>query len=64
MTLRLKYSKTDPFGKGHIVTLYKTGRPTCPVTSMQVDILTLESGHCRKHYLLHEIQYLSLGSIF
>ena len=36
MTLRLKYSKTDPFGKGHIVTLYKTSRPICPVTSMQV----------------------------
>ena len=36
MTLRLKYSKTDPFGKGHIVTLYRTNRPTCPVTSMQV----------------------------
>ena len=36
MTLRLKYSKTNPFGKGHIVTLYRTNRSTCPVTSMQV----------------------------
>ena len=35
ITVRLKYSKTDPFGRGHIVTLYKTNTPTCPVTAMQ-----------------------------
>ena len=35
MTVCLKYSKTDPFGRGHIVTLYKTNTTTCPVTAMQ-----------------------------
>ena len=36
MTLRFKYSKTDPFGKGHVVTLFCTPTGTCPVTAMQV----------------------------
>ena len=35
MTVRLKYSKADPFGRGHIVTLYKTNTTTCPVKAMQ-----------------------------
>ena len=36
MTLRFKYSKTDPFGKGHVVTLFCTPTGTCPVTAVQV----------------------------
>ena len=35
MTVRLKYSKTDPFGRGQVITLYSTGSFTCPVMTMQ-----------------------------
>ena len=30
-----KYSKTDPFGKGHVVTLHVTNTLTCPVRAMK-----------------------------
>ena len=35
MTVHLKYSKTDPFGKGHVVTLHFTNTLTCPVRAMK-----------------------------
>ena len=35
MTVRLKYSKTDPFGRGKVIMLYSTGSFTCPVKTMQ-----------------------------
>ena len=34
MTVRFKFSKTDPFGKGHIVTIHTTYTLTCPVRAM------------------------------
>ena len=34
MTVHLKYSKTDPFGHGHTLTLFVTGHKTCPVMAM------------------------------
>ena len=34
MTVHLKYSKTDPFGHGHTLTLFVTGQKTCPVRAM------------------------------
>ena len=34
MTVRFKFSKTDPFGKGHIVTIHTTHTLTCPVRAM------------------------------
>ena len=34
MTVHLKYSKTDPFGHGHMLTLFVTGHKTCPVMAM------------------------------
>ena len=34
MTVHLKYSKTDPFGHGHTLTLFVTGQKTCPVMTM------------------------------
>ena len=34
MTVRLKYSKTDPFGRGQVITQYSTGSFTCPVKTM------------------------------
>ena len=34
MTVHLKYSKTDPFGHGHTLTLFITGHKTCPVMAM------------------------------
>ena len=35
MTVRFKYSKTDPFGKGQVVTLHATKTLTCPVKAMR-----------------------------
>ena len=35
MTVLFKYSKTDPFGKGHVVTLHATKTLTCPVKVMR-----------------------------
>ena len=35
MTVHFKYSKTDPFGKGHVVTLLVTNKLTCPVRAMK-----------------------------
>ena len=35
MTARFKYSKMDPFGRVHVITLYSTGSFTCPVKTMQ-----------------------------
>ena len=34
MTVRFKFSKTDPFGKGHIVTIHTTHTLACPVRAM------------------------------
>ena len=33
MTIHFKYSKSDPFGKGHLVMLHAT--KTCPVKAMR-----------------------------
>ena len=35
MTVHFKYSKTDPFGKGHVITLHVTNTLTCPVMAMK-----------------------------
>ena len=35
MTVRLNNSKTDPFGRGQVITLYSTGSFICPVKTMQ-----------------------------
>ena len=35
MTVCFKYSKTDPFGKGHVATLHATKTLTCPVKAMR-----------------------------
>ena len=40
MTVRFKYSKTDPFGKGHVVTLHATKTLTCPVKAMRCYLQT------------------------
>ena len=34
MMVHLNYSKTDPFGHGHTLTLFVTGHKTCPVMAM------------------------------
>ena len=34
MTVRFKFSKTDPFGKGHTVTIHTTHTLTCPVRAI------------------------------
>ena len=46
MTIRFKYSKTDPFGKGHTVTLHATNTLTCPVQAMR-HYLKLRSYHAQ-----------------
>ena len=35
MTVHFKYSKTDPLGKGHIVTFHVTNTLTCPIRAMK-----------------------------
>ena len=35
MTVHFKYSETDPFRKGHVVTLHVTNTLTCPVRAMK-----------------------------
>ena len=46
MTIRFKYSKPDPFGKGHTVTLHATNTLTCPVQAMR-HYLKLRSYHAQ-----------------
>ena len=46
MTIRFKYSKTDPFGKGHAVTLHATNTLTFPVQAMTHN-LKLRSYHAQ-----------------
>ena len=51
MTIRFKYSKADPFGKGHIVTLHATNTLTCPVQAMR-HYLKLRSYHAQSPLFL------------
>ena len=51
MTIRFKYSKTDPFGKGHTVTLAARNTLTCPVQAMR-HYLKLKSYHAQSPLFL------------
>ena len=51
MTIRRKYSKTDPFGKGHAVTMHATNTLTCPVQAMR-HYLKLRSYHAQSPLFL------------
>ena len=51
MTIRFKYSKPDPFGKGHTVTLHATNTLTCPVQAMR-HYLKLRSYHAQSPLFL------------
>ena len=46
MTIQFKYSKTDPFGKGHTVTLHATNTSTCPIQAIR-HYLKLRSYHAQ-----------------
>ena len=43
MTVHFKYSKADPFGKGHVVTLHVINTLTCPVRAMKQYLETIYS---------------------
>ena len=51
MTIRFKYSKTDPSGEGHTVTLHATNTLTCPVQGMR-HYIKLRSYHAQSPLFL------------
>ena len=51
ITIRFKYSKTDPFGKGHTVTLHAINTLTCAVQAMR-HYLKLRSYHAQSPLFL------------
>ena len=61
MTIRFKHSKTDPFRKGHTVTLHATKTLTCPVQAMR-HYLKLRSYHAQTPYFCWRMVRLLVAS--